>query len=49
MTEIFDNADTTVGRTDATDAAGVGPVVARTRAQLRVARAGLGDGDIAWS
>ena len=49
MTEIFDNADstdTTVGTTNATDVAGVGSVVARTRAQLRTACAGLGDGDI---
>ena len=49
MTEIFDNADTTdttVGTTNATDVAGVGSVVARTRAQLRTACGGLGDGDI---
>ncbi|MBE3074100.1 MAG: pantoate--beta-alanine ligase, partial [Actinobacteria bacterium] len=43
MTETFDN---TVSTTSATDAASPGPVVARTRAELRAARAGLGDGDV---
>ena len=53
MTENFDTTDATLstvsttGATDArTDAAGAGPVVARTRAELTAARAGLGDGDI---
>jgi len=39
--------DTTASTTTATDAPSAGPVVARTRAQLRAARSELGDGDIA--
>ena len=49
MTDIFNNADATepsVGTTSATDVAGAGLLVARTRAELGAARAGLGDGDV---
>ena len=55
MTETFDhssstaNADSTrptVRKRSATDVAGAGPVVAQTRAELRAAYAGLGDGDV---
>ena len=43
MTETFDN---TGGTTSAAAAAGTGPVVARTRAELMAAREQLGDGDV---
>jgi pantoate--beta-alanine ligase len=48
VTKTYDNPDTaeTVLSTRATDATGAGPVVAQTRAQLRAARAALGDGDV---
>jgi pantoate--beta-alanine ligase len=52
VTETFDSPPpapspkTAVGMTGATGAAGVKPVVVQTRAQLRVARAGLGEGDV---
>jgi pantoate--beta-alanine ligase len=49
VTDIFNNADATepsVGTTSATDVAGAGLLVARTRAELGAARAGLGDGDV---
>ena len=48
MTEIFDSSnrtDTAIGATSTPDAAAE-PVVAQTRAQLRAARDGLGDGDV---
>jgi pantoate--beta-alanine ligase len=43
---VTDARETTVAATSATDAASPGPVVARTRAELKVARAQLGDGDV---
>ena len=43
---MTDARETTVAATSATDAASPGPVVARTRAELKVARAQLGDGDV---
>jgi pantoate--beta-alanine ligase len=49
VTETYDSrdtADTTVGAVSATRAPGAEPVVAQTRAQLRRARAALGDGNV---
>lgn len=48
MTKIFEKPATTDAAhlTGVHEATGAGPVVARTRAQLSAARAGLGDGDV---
>jgi pantoate--beta-alanine ligase len=49
VTETFENIETfekSVSETTATNAASPGPVVARTRAELKAARAALGDGDV---
>jgi pantoate--beta-alanine ligase len=43
---VTDARKSTVSTTSATDAASAGPAVARTRAELRTARAQLGDGDV---
>jgi pantoate--beta-alanine ligase len=43
---VTDARETTVAATSATDATSAGPVVARTRAELKAARAQLGDGDV---
>jgi pantoate--beta-alanine ligase len=43
---VTDARETTVAATSATDANSAGPVVARTRAELKAARAQLGDGDV---
>jgi pantoate--beta-alanine ligase len=44
---VTDDRDSTVNTMSATDAAGSGPAVARTRAELKAARAELGGGDVA--
>ena len=46
MTETFDSTVTNTNGTGASQAASRAPIIARTRAELKAARANLGDGDI---
>ena len=46
MTETFDNTASTTNGTGLAAPASAGPMVARTRAELKAARARLGDGDV---
>ncbi len=46
MTETFDSTVTNTNGTGASQAASRAPIIARTRAELKAARAKLGDGDI---
>jgi len=46
VTETFESTVNKTGRAGAPDVGSAGPVIARTRAELKAARARLGDGDI---
>ena len=46
MTETFESTASKTSSAGAPDVAGTGPIIARTRGELKAARAQLGDGDI---